>query len=164
MSFVFSRSAEVRRLHVAVRDRLRALSQELSGLNHAVGGKLELKDVDLECLDLVDRFGPLSPSALARLAGLHPATTTGVLDRLQRAGWIVRERDDTAADRRAVTVRMLPERRPDINRHYAGMLRSIQQICAGYTPEQLAVVADFLGRVAEAGRRATEELARDDAP
>jgi DNA-binding MarR family transcriptional regulator len=62
----------------------------------------------LECLDLIDRYGPLSPSALARRAGLHPATMTGVLDRLERDGWIVRERDP--ADRRGVLVQPVRSR------------------------------------------------------
>jgi MarR family len=41
------------------------------------------------CLDLITRHGPLSPSAPARRAGLHPATMTGILDRLERGGWVI---------------------------------------------------------------------------
>src|SRR5882762_6817999 len=91
-----------RRSTTAIKESLRELSIQLSQLNHQVGARLELKDVDLECLDLVARHGPLSPSALARKAGLHPATMTGVLDRLERGGWVTRERDP--ADRRSVLV------------------------------------------------------------
>lgn len=96
-----------RRLTFGVRDSLRELSRQLSLLNHRVGARLDLKDVDLECLDLIAVHGPLSPSALARRAGLHPATVTGILDRLERGGWVTRDRDPDAADRRAVTVRGL---------------------------------------------------------
>ena len=46
-------------------------------------------------LELINRLGPLSPSALAKEAGLHPATLTGILDRLERGGWLHRERDPT---------------------------------------------------------------------
>lgn len=62
----------------------------VSLLNHSVGARLDLKVTDLECLDLITPYGPLSPSALARRAGLHPATMTGVLDRLESGGWIDR--------------------------------------------------------------------------
>jgi DNA-binding MarR family transcriptional regulator len=72
---------------------LRDLGAQLSLLNHSVGARLELKATDLECLDLITGHGPLSPSALARRAGLHPATLTGILDRLERGGWIERGRD-----------------------------------------------------------------------
>ncbi|MER6895322.1 MarR family transcriptional regulator, partial [Amycolatopsis sp. NPDC000740] len=78
-----------RRTTVALKESLRELRNQLSLLNHQVGGQLKLKDVDLDCLELISFAGPLSPSALARRAGLHPATVTGILDRLQRGGWIV---------------------------------------------------------------------------
>jgi len=94
-----------RRLTTAIKESLRELSIQLSLLNHHVSGRLELNDVDLDCLDLISRHGPLSPSALARRAGLHPATITGILDRLERGGWVARDRDQ--ADRRAVRVRAL---------------------------------------------------------
>src|SRR6478609_5710556 len=95
-------------LKASIRDSLRELGTQLSLLNHRVGSRLELKDVDLDCLDLIVRHGPLSPSALARKAGLHPATLTGVLDRLERDGWVARERDPS--DRRAVLLRALRDR------------------------------------------------------
>ena len=75
-----------RRATVAVKESLRELRNQLSLLNHQVGARLELKDVDLDCLELIALHGPLSPSALARWAGLHPATVTGILDRLQPGG------------------------------------------------------------------------------
>ncbi|MET8906115.1 MarR family transcriptional regulator [Micromonospora sp. NPDC004551] len=138
---------------------MRELSNQLALLNHHVGVRLALRDVDLDCLDLIARHGPLSPGALARRAGLHPATMTGVLDRLQRGGWIVRERNPEAADRRSVTVRALRERNAELYGLYAGMNASMDDICAGYDQAQLELIADFLHRAGEAGRRATDELA-----
>jgi DNA-binding MarR family transcriptional regulator len=87
---------------------------QLSLLNRRVGSRVELSDGDLSCLDLIGREGPFTPSALARVTGLHPATVTGVLDRLERGGWIARDRD--AADRRAVQVRALRERNGELLR------------------------------------------------
>jgi hypothetical protein len=69
----------------AIKESLRELSIQLSLLNHQIGGRLRVKDADFDCLDLINRHGPMSPSALARRAGQHPATMTGVLDRLERA-------------------------------------------------------------------------------
>jgi DNA-binding MarR family transcriptional regulator len=137
---------------------LRDLSSQLSVLNRTVGEQLELKEVDLGCLDLVARSGPMTPSALARSAGLHPATMTGILDRLERAGWVARERDPD--DRRAVLVRALRERAGQILGLYAGMNSALNRICAGYSDAELEVLADFLRRVAEAGRQASQDLSR----
>jgi DNA-binding MarR family transcriptional regulator len=148
-----------RRLNVAIKESLRELSIQLSLLNHRVGGHLDLKDVDLDCLDLIARHGPLSPSALARRAGLHPATMTGIIDRLERGGWVARDRDPS--DRRAVLVRALRERNAELLRLYSGMNTSMDQICAGYGETELELLADFLRRTAEAGRNATNELSAD---
>lgn len=146
-----------RRLTGEIRASMRELSSHLALLNHQVCMRLDLRDVDLDCLDLVDRHGPLGPTALARVAGLHPATVTGVLDRLERGGWVVRER--APDDRRAVRVRVLRERSGEVRRLYAGMISTMERICAGYDEAELRTVADFLARTAEAGRSATDELA-----
>ncbi len=151
--------ARRRRLTASIKQSLRALSIQLSLLNHQVGAHLGLNDVDLDCLDLIARHGPLSPSALAQRAGLHAATMTGILDRLERGGWVARERDPS--DRRAVVVRALRNRNPELMRLYAGMNSSMNEICAGYGDAELEVLADFLGRTADAGRSATDKLAGD---
>lgn len=110
----------------------------------------------MDCLDLINRHGPLSPTAAARLAGLHPATMTGVLDRLERAGWVTRAPDP--ADRRAVTVRALRERNRELYQLLSGMDSSMDEICAGYREAELELLATFLRRIAVAGRDATQAL------
>jgi DNA-binding MarR family transcriptional regulator len=148
-----------RRSITAIKEELRELNSQLWLLNHHVGERLGLKDVDLECLDMIARHGPLTPSDLARRAGLHPATMTGILDRLERAGWIARDRDPS--DRRAVLIRALRERGAEIFRLYAGMNRSMDELCERYTEEELDLLAGFLRRTTAAGKSATEALGSD---
>lgn len=149
-----------RRQATSIKQALRELRSELAQLNHQVSARAELKDVDLDCLDLIAAHGPLTPSAVADRAGLHRATVTGILDRLQRGGWIARERDPDAADRRAVTVRVLPDRSGELYGLLAGMNSRMDDLCAGYTSAELELIAGFLTRTAAAGREAAEELAR----
>jgi DNA-binding MarR family transcriptional regulator len=145
------------RVSTEIRGSLRELRIQLSLLNYRVGSHLELKDVDLDCFDMIDAYGPISPSALARRTGLHAATMTGILDRLERGGWIVRERDPS--DRRAVVVRVQRERYAELMRQYSGMSRAMNELLAGYSDQELELVADFMQRTVEAGRNATQELA-----
>jgi DNA-binding MarR family transcriptional regulator len=149
-----------RRSTVAVKEALRELRNQLSLLNHQVGAHLALKDVDLDCLELIARHGPLSPTALARRAGLHPATVTGILDRLQKGGWIVRERNPEAADRRSVTVRAVRGRNAELFRLYSGMNAALDELCAEYSEDELALIAGFLSRATSAGHTATGDLAK----
>lgn len=147
-----------RRTTTEIKEALRALSIQLSLLNRHVAAGVAVKDGDFDCLDLVNRHGPISPGALARRAGLHPATMTGVLDRLERGGWIARERDPS--DRRAVLIRAMRDRNAELFERYAGMNTAMDELCAGYDQAQLDLLADFLRRVTEAGRTATDDLAK----
>lgn len=147
---------ERRELNQAVRESMRDLAVQLSLLTHQIGGRLDLKGADLDCLDLIDRHGPIGPGALARRTGLHPATMTGIIDRLERGGWITRERDPN--DRRAITVQFVRTRGREILRLFGGMNTAMTQICAGYTDDELAVIAGFVRRTAEAATEAATEL------
>lgn len=140
-----------------VTELLRGLTVQLRLLNRQVSDRLGLQDVDLECLDLISRTGPLTPSALARAADLHPATVTGVADRLEDAGWIRRER--VPADRRAVHLVADPDRAAEVRRVYMPLREAVAAICAGFDPAQLEVIAAFLARVGAAGRAVTDDLA-----
>ena len=70
-----------------VRLALRSMGAQLGRLNSAVGGAVELKGLDVELLDHIGRIGPVSPSELAAALHIHPATLTGILDRLESGGW-----------------------------------------------------------------------------
>jgi DNA-binding MarR family transcriptional regulator len=145
------------RVTAAIKRLLRDLRNQLSVLNRQIGARIDLKEIDHDCLDLIAREGPLSPSALAEKAKLHPATMTGVLDRLERAGWVARGRVET--DRRAVLVSARTDQIAAVVSLYAGMNTRVDEICADYTDADLDLIADFLRRVIDAGSSATEELA-----
>ena len=139
-----------------IRNALRDVNSQLSLLSQRVGGHLELRGTDFLCLDLIGLHGSLSPSALARLSGLHPATMTGIIDRLVRGGWITRERDPD--DRRGVVLHPAAGRRADVLRFFSGMTARMAEVCADYSDAELDLIAGFLRRTAEAGRAAVTQL------
>jgi DNA-binding MarR family transcriptional regulator len=145
-----------RRTIAEAKSQLRNLRIELAMLNHRVGGRAALKDADLDCLDVLVGHGSMSPSELSRRTGIHAATMTGILNRLERDGWIVRER--SADDRRAVKLAPVPERVREIFGHYGGMDSALDEILGSYSDADLGVIIDFLQRCTDAGQRATEEL------
>jgi DNA-binding MarR family transcriptional regulator len=134
---------------------LRDASGQLSRLNQTVGSRIGLALADLGILELVDRRGPLTPTLLASMSGLSPATMTGIVDRLETDGWVRRERD--SEDRRKVNIFAI-ERHREMQRYYGGMQRRVRQICADYSDAQLALLIEFLTRIAEAGVAATKDV------
>jgi len=81
---------------------------------------------------------------------------TGVLDRLEKGGWITRERDP--ADRRAVLIQAARERGAEVLKLYSGMNSAIAGICSSYSEPELAAIGDFLKRCTEAGSDAIDKL------
>ena len=139
-----------------VRDGLRRLRVELLRLNHRVGGLVDLRDVDLDCFDLIAQSGSISPKQLAVVSGVHPATLTGILDRLERGGWIVRERAD--GDRRSLLLRPAPRAAARIVPHFQGMSDAMDAACADFTDAELATIIEFLRRSAAAGAASADAL------
>jgi DNA-binding MarR family transcriptional regulator len=153
-------ASRARRRQIAeAKQSLRELRIELAALNHRVGSRAEIKDTDFDCLDIITRHGPLSPTALAHRTGVPLATMTGILDRLERGGWVLRDR--VAGDRRSVQMRGVPGRQRDILQLYGGMNSSLDEILGSYSGQQIDLVIDFLQRCTQAGKSAADQLAQD---
>lgn len=138
-----------------VQTGLRRLTQGLHRLNDAVGSQIDLLPGDLEVLDMIGRDGPMSPRDITAATGIHPATLTGLLDRLEHGGWLTRRPDPD--DRRRLIVEASADRGAEVARLYAPMSKALTEICADFTDEELAMVVSFLERAADAG---TDAIAR----
>ncbi len=140
-------------------------AQRLQGAHSTVHGatvaaRVGINAVDLECLDLVLLHGPLPAGLLAARAGLSATTTTAVLDRLERAGFVRRVRG--AADRRLVLVEVESDAVARIAPHYAPLMRHMAVVQKRFTIAELEVVRRYTEAAAAALAAAVEELR--DAP
>jgi len=138
--------------------------RELSGLgvlySHAVAARLDLAPTDLECLGyLAD--GPITAGALAEATRLTTGAITGVIDRLERAGFAARESDPT--DRRRVLVRATPAVQARITPLYAPMERAVFAALERHSNAELTLLLGFLADSREAAMTALAEL-RAQAP
>lgn len=138
--------------------------REVSGqgvlYSQAVAERLGVGAADLECLDCVVLNGPSTAGELARATGLTTGAITGVIDRLERAGFARREADPV--DRRKVRVTALPAVLEQIAPLYGAMAQAAGLALADYTDEQLAFLIEFLNRVRLAAVGATEALRASD--
>lgn len=90
----------------ALIDELRAGAFLAVRFHAAVAAHAGINITDVTCLGVLDKNGPLTPGELAQHAGLtRGGAITTAIDRLERAGFVRRSRDN--ADRRKVTVELL---------------------------------------------------------
>jgi MarR family transcriptional regulator, organic hydroperoxide resistance regulator len=139
----------------ALRNTLRQLRIELSIATRRVAAATGLNESDLDVLDVLARYGAQSPTALARRMEIHPATMTGVLTRLEKAGWINRRRDVT--DRRGVQVE--PSGFDRLTALYRDANERLDAIAADLRPETGAAILEYLGHVCAAVHEASARIA-----
>ena len=134
--------------------------RQASGLgvvfSQAVADRVGITGSDLECLDFIGlRGGVASAGELAEATGLTTGAVTGMIDRLEKAGFARRERD--VEDRRKVLVRLLPTAEKRIAPIYFSLQQAMQELLSHYSDEQLALLHDF---AAKSGRIMAEEIAK----
>jgi DNA-binding MarR family transcriptional regulator len=132
------------RLLAAVLQEVRRMTAQSVLISDAVSARFGLSSSDLECLDLALLSGGATAGEFAKTTGLTTGAITGVIDRLERAGYVRRERDE--ADRRKVVVRARPAMTRRIAPVYESLQREMTALWAGYNDRELAVILDFLRR------------------
>ncbi|MFJ6795183.1 MarR family winged helix-turn-helix transcriptional regulator [Streptomyces sp. NPDC091268] len=111
-----------------------------------VAQSLGLNVTDLTCLGHVLGAGdaPLTAGELAELTNLTTGAVTGVLNRLERAGYASRQPDP--ADRRRVRVVADPQAAARLFAVYEPFYARLGAVFAQYTPDEIAVIADWFER------------------
>ena len=126
-----------------------ALARELSArtilFHDAVARTLGISTTEHKCLDLIERAGEsITAGQLAELSGLTTGAITGILDRLERLGYV--QRDRSSEDRRKVFVSITPLVQEKYYPLMMGLGMGAQAIIASYPPKERAVIADFVRR------------------
>lgn len=137
--------AERAGLMEALDEELRAFNAEVGMLTRAVAERLGVGVTDLQCLSIIGQAGSISAGRLAEMIGLTSGAITGVVDRLERTGYVRRERD--TKDRRKVIIRPLSGKiERDVAPLFDSVRRARAELCSGYSDHDLAVILDFVTR------------------
>jgi DNA-binding MarR family transcriptional regulator len=110
----------------------------------------------MDCMDFLNLEGRMTAGRLAELTGLTTGAITGVIDRLEKAGYVRRERDDS--DRRKVFIAVVPETTARIGRLYVPMQQSMQKLWSRYSEEELQLLLRFANDGYKGVLEATEAL------
>jgi DNA-binding MarR family transcriptional regulator len=121
---------------------VRRAGSVLQLLGAASAEKIGINVTDLNCLNILALGGRLTAGELAKQTGLTTASITGVLDRLEEAGFVRRERDPS--DRRRVIVRLDAARgMRDVAPVFAPVIAAWRDVAAQYTDDELRLILGF---------------------
>lgn len=109
----------------------------------ALAGHLGINITDVNCLGALDKNGGMSPGELAAHAGLsRGGAITAVVDRLEKAGFVRRRRDDE--DRRKVLVELVRDGAyARLTQTFDALDSAYTEVIESYTEEQRDLLLKF---------------------
>jgi DNA-binding MarR family transcriptional regulator len=131
-----TKAALATRLHQNAYDRFEDAASEYFGVNRTA----------MRCMDVLERAGQLTAGEIARQTGLTSGAVTALLDRLERAGWVRRLRDDT--DRRRVLVELTDKARRGAAEVYGPFVNMLSEFDK-YSDAELRFITRYIERGSE---------------
>lgn len=138
----------------------RELSARTLMFHAAVSDRVGLSATEHKALDLLSRAGAITAGQLAELTGLTTGAITGLVDRLEKAGFVRRDRDPS--DRRKVVIQPVLEKMAvEIAPLFASMGQQMEELLSGYSDQELAIIQDFVSRSITVLQAETTKLSAD---
>src|SRR5579859_6306318 len=123
----------------------------------AAAARIEMTDTDMQVIDILENTGEASAGQLANLMGLTTGTFTAILNRLEKAGLVRRERDPNDGRRVIVKLATGSDGKQETGPLFASLGKAWEEMAANYDDEQTAFLLEFLQR---SNALAREEIAR----
>jgi DNA-binding MarR family transcriptional regulator len=111
----------------------------------SIAEQLGMHGTDARCLQILGRTGSATAGQLGRALGLTTGAVTPLLDRLERAGLVVRRRD--VEDRRRIYVELTAAGQRRAAGIWPVLNDPLRRLVDGYSGSELVLIRDFLRRV-----------------
>jgi DNA-binding MarR family transcriptional regulator len=136
----------------------RELSNAVVFFHEAIAAHLGISAAEWKCLGLLDQHGASTASRLAEFSGFTTGAITGIVDRLERKGYVRRQRHPT--DRRSIIVQ--PLRLEKLHARILPIFQSLGRAMAGiasrYSQQELAAIGKFMSEMTATLRQETAKL------
>jgi len=135
----------------------RASGNQDAAFDNLAAERLGINQTDLHCLNAIENAGGLTAGQLAAAVGVTTGAVTGVVDRLERAGFARRVADPE--DRRRVKIEVTPEFYARAAEIWGPLAAEwAQALDSKFTAAELTRIVDFLDLTVEIGGRHVERL------
>lgn len=142
----------------AISQKFREMSTETIMFHQAVADVLGLHITDHKCYDLIHRFGAMPAGRLAELTGLTTGAVTGIIDRLEEAGYV--RRTDDPKDRRRTIVEPIRNKKLErkIEAIFIPLHERMHKLLSSYSDSELAFLLDATTEFIDQTREESKNL------
>ncbi|MBC9734173.1 MarR family transcriptional regulator [Nocardioides sp. zg-578] len=130
-------------------------------MRHTIARAAGLGEHEMVALQHLGRR-PIGPAELSRLLGVSTAAATGIADRLEAHGHVVRRAHDV--DRRRTELHLTDAGRQEVLAHLAPMLTALRALDEEFDEEEKAVIERYLAGASAALQEVTREASPGTLP
>jgi DNA-binding MarR family transcriptional regulator len=136
----------------------REMSTETIMFHQNVADVLGLHITDHKCLDLIRQYGAMPAGRLAELTGLTTGAVTGIIDRLEKAGYVRRANDPK--DRRRTIIEPVRNKKWErkIEVIFYPFHQRMHKLLSSYSDGELAFLLDVLTKSIELTHEESKKL------
>ncbi|MEZ0453192.1 MarR family winged helix-turn-helix transcriptional regulator [Sphingobacterium thalpophilum] len=139
---------------------LREVSTQAIKRSNLVSAILGINSTDLEALEVLMRLGKATAGVLAAETGITGGAVTKMVDRLEKAGFILRETDPN--DRRKVYITLhVNNLESKVLPLYQSLVGAVNALLDEYSPQEQQLIISFLSRSIQINREDMEKLAAE---
>jgi DNA-binding MarR family transcriptional regulator len=142
----------------AIIQKRREMSTETIMFHQNVADVLGLHITDHKCLDLIRQYGAMPAGRLAELTGLTTGAVTGIIDRLEKAGYVRRANDPK--DRRRTIIEPVRNKKWErkIEAIFIPFHERMHKLLSSYSDSELSFLLDVLTKSIELTHEESKKL------
>jgi DNA-binding MarR family transcriptional regulator len=142
----------------AVREKFTEMSTETILFHQALADLLDFHITDHRCMHFLHTHGAMPAGRLAELTGLTTAAVTGIIDRLEEAGYVRRTNDPK--DRRRTIVGPVRNKKLEkkLEMIFTPFHEKMYKLFSSYSDSELAFLLDVMTKSIELTREESKKL------
>ena len=118
--------------------------------------KIGVSHTDLKSAEILNETGPITAGELSKITGLSTGSVTALINRLEKSGYVKRERDQL--DGRRVMIVPIPERQEQIKSHYQSLSTATKELCSAYNEQELILINQFIEEITKIMDKENDKL------
>jgi DNA-binding MarR family transcriptional regulator len=142
----------------AITAKMKDMSTETILFHQAVADVLGLYITDHKSFDLIHRFGSMPAGKLAELTGLTTGAVTGIIDRLEKGGYVKRTNDPK--DRRRIIIESTRNRKLErkIETVFIPLHEKMYKLLSSYTDSELTFLLKAMTQIIDLTSNESKKL------